>query len=242
MSTYTTGELARAAGVTVRTVQYYDTRGILIPSALTEGGRRLYSEDDLRRMKLICFLRELDIPIKSIGELLREEHPENVIGLLLDERERELRAELSARESQLERLTGLRRELKSVGTFSLESIGDMAHIMENKKKMHKLYAILLLTGLPMTVLQWGTILLWILRGIWWPFLVWAVLVIPYGVWMSRYYFKRVAYVCPECRKTFVPTLKDAFFAPHTPKTRKLTCTHCGHHGYCVEVWRDPDAE
>ena len=57
MSKYTTGELAKLCSVTVRTVQYYDTRGILIPSELSEGGRRLYSDDDLRRMKIICFLR-----------------------------------------------------------------------------------------------------------------------------------------------------------------------------------------
>ena len=58
MSKYTTGEIAKLCGVTVRTVQYYDTRGILAPSELTEGGRRLYSEDDLRRMKVICLLRD----------------------------------------------------------------------------------------------------------------------------------------------------------------------------------------
>ena len=34
---YTTGEIAKLCGVTVRTVQYYDTRGILIPSELSEG-------------------------------------------------------------------------------------------------------------------------------------------------------------------------------------------------------------
>ena len=61
MSLYTTGEIAKLCGVTVRTIQYYDARGILTPSELSEGGRRLYSEDDLRRMKVICFLRELDL-------------------------------------------------------------------------------------------------------------------------------------------------------------------------------------
>jgi hypothetical protein len=40
---YTTGEIAKLCGVSVRTVQYSDTRGILIPSSLTEGGRRLYT-------------------------------------------------------------------------------------------------------------------------------------------------------------------------------------------------------
>ena len=42
MAQYTTGELAKECGITVRTVQFYDQRGILVPSALTEGGRRLY--------------------------------------------------------------------------------------------------------------------------------------------------------------------------------------------------------
>ena len=56
MSQYTTGELAKLCGVTVRTVQFYDQRGILIPSALTEGGRRLSSGEELKRMKVIFFL------------------------------------------------------------------------------------------------------------------------------------------------------------------------------------------
>ena len=76
MSKYTTGELAKLCNVTVRTVQYYDKRGILIPTELSEGGRRLYSESDLQRQKVICFLREVDVPIDAISELLEEEHPE----------------------------------------------------------------------------------------------------------------------------------------------------------------------
>ena len=54
MSKYTTGEIAKLCGVTVRTVQYYDSRNILVPSALSEGGRRLYSEEDLKRLRIIC--------------------------------------------------------------------------------------------------------------------------------------------------------------------------------------------
>lgn len=60
MSMYTTGEVAKLFGVTVWKVQYYDARNILIRSEHSEGGKRLYSEDDLKRMKIICFLRELD--------------------------------------------------------------------------------------------------------------------------------------------------------------------------------------
>ena len=70
---YTTGEIAKLCGVTVRTVQYYDTRGLLCPSDLTEGGRRLYTEEDVKRLQVICFLRELGLSISVIGELLKEE-------------------------------------------------------------------------------------------------------------------------------------------------------------------------
>lgn len=86
MSKYTTGEMAKLCGVSVRTVQYYDTRGLLTPSELTEGGRRLYSEDDLKRMKIICFLRDAGISINSIGELLSEEDPGSVISVCLNSR------------------------------------------------------------------------------------------------------------------------------------------------------------
>ena len=81
MSQYTTGEMAKACGVTVRTVQYYDTRGLLVPSELSEGGRRLYSEEDVRRLKVICFLRELGISISTIDQLLKEADPGSVIEL-----------------------------------------------------------------------------------------------------------------------------------------------------------------
>lgn len=47
MSLYTTGELAKKCNVSVRTIQYYDERGILVPTDLTEGGRRLFSEEDV---------------------------------------------------------------------------------------------------------------------------------------------------------------------------------------------------
>ena len=68
--------LSKLCDVSVRTVQYYDTRGILVPSQLSEGGRRLYSEQDLGRMRVICFLRELGISINGIATLLADEHPE----------------------------------------------------------------------------------------------------------------------------------------------------------------------
>ena len=238
MSKFTTGEIAKLCGVSVRTVQYYDTRGILVPSELSEGGRRLYSEDDLRRMKIICFLRELDLPINSIGELLAEKNPERVITLLLDGQEDVLREEIAERQGRLDKLEELRRGLKSVERFSVESIGEIAHIMQNKKKMRRLRAIILSVGIFMDIIEVSTLILWIAKGIWWPFVVGMAAVIAMGVWVSVYYFKNVAYICPECHEVFKPKFGEAFWAAHTPNTRRVTCSKCGYKGYCVETYAD----
>lgn len=237
MSKYTTGEIAKLCGVTVRTVQYYDSRGLLIPSELSEGGRRLYSQEDLQRLKVICFLRGLGLPIHAISQLLAEDKPENVIELLLEQQEAELKEEIRQRQDRLDKLTDLQRGLKSVERFSVESIGDIAVMMENKKKLRKLRWTILAVGLAAECFEIGTLLIWVLQGIWWPFaFIGLPIVVGLSVWISRYYFKNVAYICPECHQVFRPGFKEMFWASHTPTTRKLTCSGCGRKGFCVETY------
>lgn len=235
MSKYTTGELAKLCGVTVRTVQYYDSRGILIPTELSEGGRRLYTDDDLRRLRIICFLRDMGLPIDAIAQLLAEEEPGRVVELLLEQQEQAVRQELARSQSRLEKLEALRRQVKQQPDFSVESIGDIAYLMERRTQLKRVHTAMLLAGIPMSLLEVTGIVLWIVTGVWWPFAVYLLLAVPFGILISRYYFRRVAYLCPQCHTVFRPVLKEAFFARHTPTARKLTCTCCGYHGLCVET-------
>lgn len=242
MSKYTTGEIAKLCGVSVRTVQYYDDRKILMPSELSEGGRRLYTEDDLKRMRIICFLRKSGLPINSISALLAERDPQNIISVLLDEHERVLREELAQHQTQLDLIKGIKRELKELETFSVESIGDIAHVMKQKNKLNKMRLNMVLGGIPVSVFQWVSIILWITHGLWWLFPIWACVAIVWGVWVSIYYFGHVAYICPECHEVFKPKLKEAFWAYHTPKMRRLTCPKCGRRGLCVEVYAEKESK
>ena len=237
MSKYTTGEIAKLCDVSVRTVQYYDGRGILVPSELSEGGRRLYSDNDLSKMKLICFLRDLDLSLDSIARIMKEENSDEVISLILSQQEKALDAEIADKQKKLERLKDLRASLKQLGRISAENIGDMAKIMDNKRNMKKFRIALILSAIPMEIVEWFAFIYWLKTGTWWPFLVYTVLIVPYCIWFARFYFKRVAYICPQCHDVFKPNKWEAFWASHTPTARKLTCT-CGYKGYCVEVYEN----
>ena len=240
MSKYTTGEIAKLCGVSVRTVQYYDSRNILVPSELSEGGRRLYSENDLKRMRIICFLREAGVPISRISQLFAEEHPEKVISILLSQQEKELKEEISEGQKKLNIVETIKRELKEIPNFSVESIGDIAHIMKQKNKLTKMRLMMIFTGIPVTVLQWVAIILWITNDFWWLFAVWAVVATVWGIAVSVYYYKSVAYICPECHEVFKPRFNEMFWAYHTPKMRRLTCPKCSHKGLCIEVYAEKE--
>lgn len=67
---YSVKQLARLAGVSVRTLHLYDEIGLLKPSVRTEAGYRLYEEKELLRLQQILFYKELDFPLKDIGDIL----------------------------------------------------------------------------------------------------------------------------------------------------------------------------
>jgi len=191
-------------------------------------------------MRIICFLREAGLPINSISELFNEEYPEKIISVLLDQQEQILREEIAEGQKKLSIIETIKRELKEIENFSVESIGDIAHIMKQNNNLAKMRWITVLTGIPVTALQWTSLVLWITHGLWWLFAIWVCVAIPWGIIVSIYYYKHVAYICPECHEIFRPRFKEMFWAYHTPKMRRLTCPKCGRKGLCVEVYAQKD--
>lgn len=64
------GDLAAATGLTVRTLHYYEEVGLLVASARSESGHRLYGAADVERLYQICLLRRLGLPLGEIGRAL----------------------------------------------------------------------------------------------------------------------------------------------------------------------------
>lgn len=235
MSEYTTGEMAKLCGTTVRTVQYYDTRGILVPTRLSEGGRRLYSDNDLNKLKIICYLRSVGISIDNIANIFCEENCKNIISTILTEQITAIKNDMTAQKSRLDCAQDLLNEVKNAKSFSVESINDIITAMENNKKLKKARTKMIVAGIFMDAIEISTIVLWIVKGIWIPFAVGMAAVVLLGIWVFNMYYNEVSYICPDCHAVFRPSKKEMFFSKHTPKTRKLTCPDCGHKTYCVEI-------
>jgi DNA-binding transcriptional MerR regulator len=96
------GELATATGLTVRTLHYYDEIGLLVPSARTHGGHRLYSAVDVERLYRICLLRRLGLSLEEVSKALDEPRwsLRDSIGRHLDDLDRRIEAAVQLR-SQL---------------------------------------------------------------------------------------------------------------------------------------------
>ncbi|WP_031077409.1 MerR family transcriptional regulator [Streptomyces sp. NRRL S-118] len=67
---YSVGQVAGFAGVTVRTLHHYDEIGLLSPSGRSHAGHRRYDDADLERLQQILFYRELGFPLEEVAALL----------------------------------------------------------------------------------------------------------------------------------------------------------------------------
>ncbi|WP_462418283.1 MerR family transcriptional regulator [Kytococcus sp. Marseille-QA3725] len=64
------GEVAERTGLSHRTIRYYEEIGLVTPTARTEGGFRLYSEEDVARLQLVTPMKPLGFSLDEMRELL----------------------------------------------------------------------------------------------------------------------------------------------------------------------------
>ena len=75
---YSSGEFAKMAGVSVRTIRFYDQKDILKPSYLNDSGARFYTDQDLARLQQILLLKYLGFSLKDIKELIVDDNELNL--------------------------------------------------------------------------------------------------------------------------------------------------------------------
>lgn len=107
---YRIGELARLAEVTPDTIRYYEKQQMMDHEVRTQGGFRLYTDNDLQRLKFIRHARQLGFTLESIRELLSiRVDPEHHA---CQESKSIVQARLSEVEERIEELQTMRRSLQ----------------------------------------------------------------------------------------------------------------------------------
>jgi MerR family copper efflux transcriptional regulator len=111
LQTMTIGRLAKAAGVNIDTIRYYERHGLLPRAARRESGYREYAADDVARLLFIRRAKELGFSLTDIGELLSlsQDRRSDMRGVKRKAEER-----LADVEGKIEELKRVRRGLKTL--------------------------------------------------------------------------------------------------------------------------------
>ncbi len=130
----TVHEVSALAGVSIRTLQYYDKIGLLHPSGYTDAGYRLYDDTDLERLQHILLFRELEFPLKDIRAIMNSPHFDRSRVL---EQQIEL---LRAKKEHIENLMNFARGIKLIGVRHMDfKAFDRKKLDEYSRKAKELY-------------------------------------------------------------------------------------------------------
>ena len=110
---YRIGELAQRVGLTERTIRYYEELGLLDSVKRLDGGQRVYTDDDVRRLRFVQRLKALGLSLQEMLELERlyRRHRSNreVLPRLVEL----LDSHIAATDERMSELGALRDEIRS---------------------------------------------------------------------------------------------------------------------------------
>lgn len=132
----TTGQLAKQAHVTVRTLQYYDRIGLLKPRKVSEGGRRLYHANDLIVLHQIITLKSVGLSLKDIKERLLPVNNNKDIKHLLSQQTQIIKEQLSKSNKILESIEMISDDIDVLNDVDWEKYSHMVHLIQENNEQY----------------------------------------------------------------------------------------------------------
>lgn len=132
----TVGEIARKMDVTVRTLQHYDKEGLLSPSAMSEGGRRLYTDKDIVKLHQILSLKHLGFSLDDIKNRLIPLDTPSEIADVLAEQAAVVRQKIESLSESLRELEVLREEVLQMQSVDFKKYADIIVNLQMKNDFY----------------------------------------------------------------------------------------------------------
>lgn len=117
---YTTGQFARLANITERTVRYYDKIGLLKPSFIMQNGYRKYSHEDLMKLQRILLFKTLGFSLEEIEGMIIQNDTSSV--------KQSLQTQIELVDSKIQYFTKLKDSLVSAKNLVNENKIGRAHV------------------------------------------------------------------------------------------------------------------
>ncbi|CDR67573.1 MerR family transcriptional regulator [Staphylococcus schweitzeri] len=235
MSNYSTGELAKLCNVTIRTIQYYDRKGILKPEGFTEGNRRVYTEQQRQTLELILLLKDLGCALSDIDMLLNGDSTMKTLNALLTLKQHEIEQQIKEQQIVLNKIKNIQHYVSDESKSPISHLKDIENVMNKSVEMKSIRRNIWISAGVMGVIQYSSIMSAFLMKNKWPFLIVLPFMVGYGICITLYYQRNVAYLCPNCQHVFSPSLWQVIKAKHTATTRRFKCPNCHETHYCIEV-------
>ncbi|MCI9258541.1 MerR family transcriptional regulator [Acutalibacter sp.] len=132
----TVGEVAKRMDVTVRTLQHYDKEGLLSPSALSEGGRRLYTDKDIVKLHQILSLKHLGFSLNDIRDRLIPLDDPADVAQILSEQADTIRNKIANLTESLSEIEALKTEVLEMQTVDFKKYADIIVNLEMKNDFY----------------------------------------------------------------------------------------------------------
>lgn len=121
------GDVARSTGLKVPTIRFYEQEGLISPPARTESGRRVYSEEDVRRLAFIRHARALGFELDDVRAFLDlADHPERPCR----EADQIARKQLQEVEARIAQLLSLKAELSRIVESCSGGVSAQCRVIE----------------------------------------------------------------------------------------------------------------
>ena len=182
-------EVCHIVGLSRKSIRYYEENGLLSPKRNTENDYRMYTEEDIRKLKIIKFLRELDVPIRELkmlneGTLTLQECMESRIYKIKEQEEKYLKVKEMCMEIEESNDTfsniDITQYFQSMNTLNKEGF-TMRDVRRSKRKK--------ITGAVLSSLIFGSFFIFLVSIITYfqvteadkiPWLVYAFLMFLFG--------------------------------------------------------------